>query len=208
MSGQNILTESKLRWEAIFRQGTICRYCALTKYFPWTKVEWLISGFGKTFRERILVIQVNSFSFLMTKQKSFIHANLSLSDARLCGEFRSAIPVSALSCLCLFAFLWGRNSLWHKTRKERIEQVSTAFGLAPWMANSARSSLLGDKKNGIKTSAANGAPTNLTNSSHQQLHIHIYLSISKPIGIGFGTNNVCCIKLFNNSDFQFTSLQI
>ena len=44
MSGQNILTGSKLCWEAIFRQGTICRlcltqYCALTKYFPWTKVE-------------------------------------------------------------------------------------------------------------------------------------------------------------------------
>ena len=27
MSGQNILTGSKLCWEAIFRQGTICRLC-------------------------------------------------------------------------------------------------------------------------------------------------------------------------------------
>ena len=44
MSGQNILTGSKLCWEAISRQGTICltQYCALTKYFPWTKVEWLL----------------------------------------------------------------------------------------------------------------------------------------------------------------------
>ena len=27
MSGQNILTGSKLCWEAIFRQGTMCRLC-------------------------------------------------------------------------------------------------------------------------------------------------------------------------------------
>ena len=27
MSGQNILTGSKLFWEAIFRQGAICRLC-------------------------------------------------------------------------------------------------------------------------------------------------------------------------------------
>ena len=28
MSGQNILTGSKFCWEAIFRQGTICRLCS------------------------------------------------------------------------------------------------------------------------------------------------------------------------------------
>ena len=28
MSGQNILTGSKVCWEAIFRQGTICRLCS------------------------------------------------------------------------------------------------------------------------------------------------------------------------------------